>query len=151
MLLKTESRWTALLIHGAMVGTVDKLRRLSMLDQATKDAEISAYRTSAVSSVRELVQSEAVRAAYCHVRDLVARSRPVQSGRYSDSSDDSFTSESIEGSGGDQGVWDLMVNGDAELSNDTESTVPDSRDVTRSGRGRRRRTRGRAASRARYP
>ncbi|MCV7185912.1 hypothetical protein H7J56_28635 [Mycolicibacterium murale] len=72
----------------------------------------------------------------------VARSRPVQSGRCSDSSDDSFTSESIEGSGGDKGVWDLVVNGDAELSNDTESTVPDSRDVTRLGRGRRRRTRG---------
>lgn len=80
MLLKTESRRTALLIHGAMVGTVDKLRRLSMLDQATKDAEISAYRTSAVSRVCELVQSEAARAAYCHVRDLVAQSRPITPG-----------------------------------------------------------------------
>jgi hypothetical protein len=57
--LKAESRRTSLLINGAMLGTADKLRRLSVLDQASKDVEISGFRTSIVSKVCDLVQSEA--------------------------------------------------------------------------------------------
>ncbi|GAA1697701.1 hypothetical protein MMUR_28230 [Mycolicibacterium murale] len=131
--LKAESRRTALLINGAMLGTADKLRRLSMLDQATKDAEISAFRTSIVSKVCDLVQSAAPRAAYFRVQDLSARSRVMQSGPYSDSRnrEDSFTSEFLEGRGGDQGVGDLIDTGDVELSNDTDTAVPASWDATK--------------------
>ena len=131
--LKAESRRTALLINGAMLGTADKLRRLSMLDQPTKDAEISGFRTSIVSKVCDLVQSEAPRAAYFRVQDLSAQSRVMQSGPYSDSRnrEDSFTSEFLEGRGGDQGVWDLIDTGDVELSNDTDTAVPASWDVTK--------------------
>jgi hypothetical protein len=131
--LKAESRRTSLLINGAMLGTADKLRRLSMLDQAGKDMEISGFRTSIVSKVCDLVQSEAPRAAYFRVQDLGAASRVMQSGTYSDSRnrEDSFTSEFIEGQGGDQGVWDLIDAGEVELSNDTDTTVPASWDVTR--------------------
>lgn len=78
--LKAESRRTSLLINGAMLGTADKLRRLSMLDQAAKDAEISGFRTSIVSKVCDLVQSEAPRAAYFRVQDLTAQPRVMQSG-----------------------------------------------------------------------
>lgn len=131
--LRAESRRTSLLINGAMLGTADKLRRLAMLDQATKDAEISGFRTSIVSKVCDLVQSEAPRAAYFRVQDLSARSRVMQSGTYSDSRnrEDAFTSEFIEGQGGDQGVWDLIDTGDVELSNDTDITLPASWDLTR--------------------
>jgi hypothetical protein len=131
--LKAESRRTSLLINGAMLGTADKLRRLSMLDQASKDLEISGFRTSIVSKVCDLVQSEAPRAAYFRVQDLGARSRVMQSGTYSDSRnrEDSFTSGFVEGYGGDQGVWDLIDDGDVELSNDTNAAVPESWDATR--------------------
>jgi hypothetical protein len=131
--LSAESRRTSLLINGAMLGTADKLRRLSMLDQPTKYAEISGFRTSIVSKVCDLVQSEAPRAAYFRVQDLGARPRVMQSGTYSDSRnrEDSFTSEFVEGRGGDQGVWDLIDSGDVELSNDTDSRLPVSWDVTR--------------------
>lgn len=131
--LKAESRRTSLLINGAMLGTADKLRRLSVLDQASKDEEISGFRTSIVSKVCDLVQSDAPRAAYFRVQDLGARSRVMQSGTYSDSRnrEDSFTSEFIEGHGGDQGVWDLIDSGDVASSNDTNATVPDSWDVSR--------------------
>lgn len=131
--LKAESRRTSLLINGAMLGTADKLRRLSVLDQATKDVEISGFRTSIVSKVCDLVQSEAPRAAYFRVQDLGAQSRVMQSGTYSDSRnrEDSFTSEFVEGHGGDQGVWDLIDSGDVELSNDTHAAVPASWDVAR--------------------
>ena len=131
--LKAESRRTSLLINGAMLGTADKLRRLSVLDQASKDMEISGFRTSIVSKVCDLVQSEAPRAAYFRVQDLSAKSRVMQSGTYSDSRnrEDSFTSEFVEGHGGDQGVWDLVDSGDAELSNDTSVTVPASWDSSR--------------------
>jgi hypothetical protein len=131
--LKAESRRTSLLINGAMLGTADKLRRLSMLDQASKDVEISGFRTSIVSKVCDLVQSEAPRAAYFRVQELGARSRVMQSGTYSDSRnrEDSFTSEFVEGSGGDQGVWALIDDGDVELSNDTNASVPESWDVGR--------------------
>lgn len=131
--LKAESRRTSLLINGAMLGTADKLRRLSMLDQATKDAEISGFRTSIVSKVCDLVQSEAPRAAYFRVQDLNAQFRVMQSGPYSDSRnrEDSFTSEFVEGNGGDQGVWDFVDTGDVELSNDTDATVPASWDITK--------------------
>lgn len=131
--LKAESRRTALLINGAMLGTAEKLRRLSMLDQATKDIEISGFRTSIVSKVCDLVQSEAPRAAYFRVQDLSAQSRVMQSGPYSDSRnrEDSFTSEFFEGRGGDQGVWDLIDTGDVELSNDTDALVPSSWDITK--------------------
>jgi hypothetical protein len=93
--LKAESRRTSLLINGAMLGTADKLRRLSAFDQAPKDGEISGFRTSIVSKVCDLVQSEAPRAAYFRVQDLGAPSRVMQSGTYSDSRnrEDSFTSE----------------------------------------------------------
>lgn len=131
--LKAESRRTSLLINGAMLGTADKLRRLSVLDQATKDVEISGFRTSIVSKVCDLVQSEAPRAAYFRVQDLGAQSRVMQSGTYSDSRnrEDSFTSEFVEGRGGDQGVWDLIDSGDVEWSNDTNAAVPASWDVSR--------------------
>ncbi|WP_246241263.1 hypothetical protein [Mycolicibacterium madagascariense] len=131
--LKAESRRTSLLINGAMLGTADKLRRLSVLDQASKDAEISGFRTSIVSKVCDLVQSEAPRAAYFRVQDLAARSRVMRSGPYSDSRnrEDAFTSEFIEGHGGDQGVWTLIDSGDVESSNDTNATVPDSWDASR--------------------
>lgn len=131
--LKAESRRTSLLINGAMLGTADKLRRLSMLDQASKDLEISGFRTSIVSKVCDLVQSEAPRAAYFRVQELGARSRVMQSGTYSDSRnrEDSFTSEFVEGYGGDQGVWALIDDGDIELSNDTNASVPESWDVAR--------------------
>jgi len=131
--LKAESRRTSLLINGAMLGTADKLRRLSALDQASKDVEISGFRTSIVSKVCDLVQSEAPRAAYFRVQDLGARSRVMQSGTYSDSRnrEDSFTSEFVEGHGGDQRVWDLIDIGDVELSNDTNATVPASWDGSR--------------------
>ncbi|CAN5586006.1 hypothetical protein BH11ACT6_BH11ACT6_13000 [soil metagenome] len=131
--LRAESRRTSLLINGAMLGTADKLRRISVLDQASKDAEISGFRTSIVSKVCDLVQSEAPRAAYFRVQDLGAQSRVMQSGTYSDSRnrEDSFTSEFVEGRGGDQGVWDLIDSGDVEWSNDTNAAVPASRDVSR--------------------
>ena len=131
--LKAESRRTSLLINGAMLGTADKLRRLSVMDQASKDAEISGFRTSIVSKVCDLVQSEAPRAAYFRVQDLNAQPRVMQSGGYSDSRNrkDSFTSEFVEGQGGDQGVWDLIDNGDVAMSNDTTAAVPDSWDLTR--------------------
>ncbi|MEX7473667.1 MULTISPECIES: hypothetical protein [Mycobacteriaceae] len=131
--LKAESRRTSLLINGAMLGTADKLRRLSVLDQATKDVEISGFRTSIVSKVCDLVQSEAPRAAYFRVQDLGAQSRVMQSGTYSDSRnrEDSFTSEFVEGHGSDQGVWDLIDSGDVEWSNDTNAAVPASWDVSR--------------------
>lgn len=131
--LKAESRRTSLLINGAMLGTADKLRRLSTLDQASKDAEISGFRTSIVSKVCDLVQSEAPRAAYFRVQDLNARPRVMRSGGYSDSRnrEDSFTSEFIEGEGGDQGVWELIDGGEVELRNDTTAAVPDSWDVSR--------------------
>ncbi|MGV0744520.1 hypothetical protein [Mycolicibacterium sp. XJ870] len=131
--LKAESRRTSLLINGAMLGTADKLRRLSVLDQASKDVEISGFRTSIVSKVCDLVQSEAPRAAYFRVQDLSAQSRVMQSGTYSDSRnrEDSFTSEFVEGHGGDQGVWDLIDIGEVELSNDTGAAVPASWDVSR--------------------
>ena len=131
--LKAESRRTSLLINGAMLGTADKLRRLSVLDQASKDAEISGFRTSIVSKVCDLVQSEAPRAAYFRVQDPAARTRVMQSGTYSDSRnrEDSFTSEFVEGHGGDQGVWDLIDSGDVELTNDTNATVPASWDGSR--------------------
>ena len=131
--LRAESRRTSLLINGAMLGTADKLRRLAMLDQAAKDTEISGYRASIVSKVCDLVQSEAPRAAYFRVQDLGARSRVMQSGTYSDSRnrEDSFTSEFVEGHGGDQGVWDLIDTGDVELSNDTDTAVPESWDITK--------------------
>ncbi len=131
--LKAESRRTSLLINGAMLGTADKLRRLSVLDQASKDVEISGFRTSIVSKVCDLVQSEAPRAAYFRVQDLGAQSRVMQSGTYSDSRnrEDSFTSEFTESYGGDQGVWDLIDSGDVELSNDTNAAVPASWDVSR--------------------
>ncbi|WP_454790808.1 hypothetical protein [Mycolicibacterium lutetiense] len=136
--LKAESRRTSLLINGAMLGTADKLRRLCVLDQASKDLEISGFRTSIVSKVCDLVQSEAPRAAYFRVQDLSVRPRVMQSGPYSDSRnrEDSFTSEFVEGWGGDQGVWDLIDDGDVELSNDTGTTVPDSWDVARNRRYR---------------
>jgi hypothetical protein len=91
--LKAESRRTSLLINGAMLGIADKLRRLSVLDQASKDVEISEFRTSIVSKVCDLVQSEAPRAAYFRVLDLGAQSRVMQLGTYSDSRnrEDSFT------------------------------------------------------------
>ncbi len=79
--LKAESRRTSLLINGAMLGTADKLRRLSVFDQATKDVEISGFRTSIVIKVCDLVQSEAPRAAYFRVQDLGAQSRVMQSGK----------------------------------------------------------------------
>ena len=131
--LRAESRRTSLLINGAMLGTADKLRRLAMLDQANKDTEISGFRTSIVSKVCDLVQSEAPRAAYFRVQDLSARPRVMQSGTYSDSRnrEDSFTSEFVEGQGGDQGVWDLVDTGDVELSNDTDTAVPESWDITK--------------------
>lgn len=131
--LKAESRRTSLLINGAMLGTADKLRQLSVLDQASKDAEISGFRASIVSKVCDLVQSEAPRAAYFRVQDLGAQARVMQSGTYSDSRnrEDSFTSEFVEGHGGDQGVWDLIDSGDVEWSNDTDAAVPASWDVTR--------------------
>lgn len=131
--LKAESRRTSLLINGAMLGTADKLRLLSALDQASKDVEISGFRTSIVSKVCDLVQSEAPRAAYFRVQDPGAQSRVMQSGTYSDSRnrEDSFTSEFVEGRGGDQGVWDLIDSGDVELSNDTNAAVPASWDVSR--------------------
>ncbi len=131
--LRAESRRTSLLINGAMLGTADKLRRLAMLDQASKDTEISGYRASIVSKVCDLVQSEAPRAAYFRVQDLSARPRVMQSGTYSDSRnrEDSFTSEFVEGQGGDQGVWDLVDTGDVELSNDTDTAVPASWDITK--------------------
>jgi hypothetical protein len=131
--LKAESRRTSLLINGAMLGTADKLRRLSVLDQASKDVEISGFRTSVVSKVCDLVQSEAPRAAYFRVQDLGAQSRVMQSGTYSDSRnrEDSFTSEFVEGQGGDQGVWAVIDRGEIELSNDTDIAIPDSWDATR--------------------
>ncbi|WP_199255710.1 hypothetical protein [Mycolicibacterium mengxianglii] len=136
--LKAGSRRTSLLINGAMLGTADKLRRLSVLDQASQDAEISGFRTSIVSKVCDLVQSEAPRAAYFRVQDLGAQSRVMQSGTYSDSRnrEDSFTSEFVEGHGGDQGVWDLIDSGDVEWSNDTNASVPDSWDVSRNRQSR---------------
>ena len=54
-----------------MLGTADKLRRLSMLDQTAKDAEISGFRASIVSKVCDLVESEAPRAAYFRVQTWV--------------------------------------------------------------------------------
>jgi len=131
--LKAESRRTSLLINGAMLGTADKLRRLAVLDQASKDAEISGFRTSIVSKVCDLVQSEAPRAAYFRVQDLEVQSRVMRSGPYADSRnrEDSFTSEFVEGQGGDQGVWNLIDRGDIEWSNDTSATVPDSWDAAR--------------------
>ena len=131
--LKAESRRTSLLINGAMLGTADKLRRLSVLDQAAKDVEISGFRASIVSKVCDLVQSEAPRAAYFRVQDFGAGSRVMRSGTYSDSRnrEDSFTSEFVESRGGDQGVWDLIDDGDVEFSNDTNAMVPDSWDVSR--------------------
>lgn len=134
--LRAESRRTSLLINGAMLGTADKLCRLAMLDQPTKDAEISGFRASIVSKVCDLVQSEAPRAAYFRVQDLSARSRVMRSGTYSDSRnrEDSFTSQFFEGHGGDQGVWDLIDAGDVELSNDTGTAVPASWDTTKDRR-----------------
>jgi transcriptional regulator with GAF, ATPase, and Fis domain len=116
-----------------MLGTADKLRRLAVLDQTSKDAEICGFRTSIVSKVCDLVQSEAPRAAYFRVQDLEAQSRVMRSGPYADSRnrEDSFTSEFVEGQGGDQGVWNLIDRGDVEWSNDMSSTVPDSWDATR--------------------
>ena len=124
--LKAESRRTSLLINGAMLGTADKLRRISVLNQASKDVEVSGFRTSIVSKVCDLVQSEAPRAAYFRVQDLSAQSRVMRSGTYSDSRnrEDSFTSEFVEGYGGDQGVWNLIDSGDVEVSNDTDAAVP---------------------------
>jgi hypothetical protein len=116
-----------------VLGTADKLRRISVLDQASKDVEISGFRTSIVSKVCDLVQSEAPRAAYFRVQDLSAQSRVMRSGTYSDSRnrEDSFTSEFVQGYGGDQGVWDQIDSGDVELSNYTNATVPASRDGSR--------------------
>jgi hypothetical protein len=131
--LKAESRRTALLINGAMLGTAAKLRRLSALEQVKKDAEISGFRTSIVSKVCDLVQSEAPRAAYFRVQDLEAQSRVMRSESYSDSRnrEELFTSEFVEGQGGDQGVWNLIDRGEVESSNDTDTTVPAYWDGTR--------------------
>src|SRR5262245_42267663 len=129
--LKAESRRTSLLINGAMLGTAEKLRHFSVLDQEAKKAEISGFRASIVSKVCDLMQSEAPRAAYFRVQDLVARpQRVMRSGSYVDSRnrEDSFTSEFREGQDADQSVWELIDRGDVELSNNTNEKVPASWD-----------------------
>jgi transcriptional regulator with GAF, ATPase, and Fis domain len=57
----------------------------------------------------------------------------MRSGPYVDSRnrEDSFTSEFVEGQGGDQGVWNLIDRGDVESSNDTDTRIPESWDVSR--------------------
>lgn len=124
--LKAESRRTSLLINGAMLGTAEKLRRISASRGSSAQTEISAFRASIVSKVCDLVRSEAPRAAYFRVEDPQARPRVMRCGAYMDSRnrDDLFTSEFREGHGADQGVWTLIDHGDAAWSNDTDTTVP---------------------------
>lgn len=131
--LRAESRRMSLLINGAMLGTADKLRRLAAMDQAGKDREISGFRSSIVSKVCDLMQSDAPRAAYFRVQDRSAGARVMTCGTYVDSinREDSFTSEFIEDRGADQEVWDLIDRGEVESSNDTDVEVPATWDVSR--------------------
>ncbi|TQK31775.1 hypothetical protein [Arthrobacter sp. SLBN-53] len=131
--LRAESRRTSLLINGAMLGTADKLRRFAAMDQAARDREISGFRSSIVSKVCDLMQSDAPRAAYFRVQHRPGGSRVMTCGSYVDSinREDSFTSEFVEGTGGDQGVWTLIDHGDVESSNDTDARIPETWDVSR--------------------
>lgn len=124
--LKAESRRTSLLINGAMLGTAEKLRQLAALSGQSKQTEIAAFRASIVSKVCDLVRSDAPRAAYFRVQDPDVRPRVMRCGPYIDSRnrEDLFTSEFREGVGADQGVWELIDDGDAAVSNDTDKKVP---------------------------
>jgi transcriptional regulator with GAF, ATPase, and Fis domain len=124
--LKAESRRTSLLINGAMLGTAEKLRCLAALSGPSKQVEIAAFRASIVSKVCDLVRSDAPRAAYFRVEDPYVRPRVMRCGSYIDSRnrEDMFTSEFREGVGADQGVWELIDDGDAAFSNDTDKKIP---------------------------
>ena len=124
--LKAESRRTSLLINGAMLGTAEKLRQLAALSRPSKQREIAAFRASIVSKVCDLVRSDAPRAAYFRVENPYVRPRVMRCGSYIDSRnrEDLFTSEFREGVGADQGVWQLIDDGDAAFSNDTDKKIP---------------------------
>jgi len=131
--LKAESRRTSLLINGAMLGTAEKLRQLAGLSRTSKQTEIAAFRASIVSKVCDLVRSDAPRAAYFRVEDPYVRPRVMRCGPYIDSRnrEDLFTSEFHEGVGLDQGVWELIDDGDAAVSNDTDTKIPAGWDTTK--------------------
>jgi hypothetical protein len=131
--LKAESRRTSLLINGAMLGTAEKLRRLAALRGPSTLGEIGAFRASIVSKVCDLVRSDAPRAAYFRVEDPYVRPRVMRCGSYIDSinREDMFTSEFREGVGADQGVWELVDDGDAAFSNDTDTKIPAGWDATK--------------------
>jgi hypothetical protein len=124
--LEAEAKRTALLINGAMLGTAEKLQHLASLDQEARKAEVSGFRSSIVSKVCDLMQSDAPRAAYFRVQDLSARPRVMRCEGYKDSRnrEDSFTSEFTEGGSADQEVWHLIDHGDCVSSNDLDTKRP---------------------------
>ncbi len=131
--LKAESRRTSLLINGAMLGTAEKLRQLAGKSGPANQVEIGAFRASIVSKVCDLVRSDAPRAAYFRVDDPYVRPRVMRCGSYIDyrNREDMFTSEFREGVGLDQGVWELIDDGDAAFSNDTDTKIPAGWDTTK--------------------
>lgn len=116
---------TALLINGAMLGTVDKLRELASQDAAGRVLSISGIRQSVVSKVCDLVKSDRPRAAYFRVQDLGALER-VMTRDCSDSLSrtDEFTSTFIEGESKDSNVWMLIDRGDSDFSANIADTTP---------------------------
>lgn len=122
----------ALLMNGAMLGTVDKLRELAAQDAGGRALSISGIRQSVVSKVCDLVKSDRPRAAYFRVQDLGAQQR-VMMRDCSDSRSrtDEFTSTFVEGAYEDSNVWALIDRGDAHFSANIAETVPDGFDTER--------------------
>lgn len=130
--LKVVALRNALLMNGAMLGTVDKLRELAAQDAGGRALSISGIRQSVVSKVCDLVTSDRPRAAYFRVQDLGAPQR-VMMRDCSDSRSrtDEFTSTFVEGAHEDSNVWALIDRGDAHFSANIAETVPDGFDTER--------------------
>ncbi|MBN7374157.1 hypothetical protein [Mycobacteroides abscessus] len=131
--LKVVVLRNALLMNGAMLGTVDKLRELAAQDAGGRALSISGIRQSVVSKVCDLVKSDRPRAAYFRVQDLGAQQQRVMMRDCSDSRSrtDEFTSTFVEGAPQDSNVWALIDRGDAHFSANIAETVPEGFDTER--------------------
>ncbi|MEW2014072.1 MULTISPECIES: hypothetical protein [Microbacterium] len=121
-LLEAERVRVLTVTNGAFLPTLLALQRLAAIEIGDRRNEISGFRQSVVERVCDLVQNEQPRAAYFRVQDLGVSTgaRVMKPGLYiaQRSRTDEFTTEFVEGSGIEPGVWSLIDSSDQAIRQD---------------------------------
>lgn len=109
-LLRAEKIRILTMTNGAFLPTLSALQDLAAMKPRDRAVEISGFRQAVVERACDLVKNESPRAAYFRVQDLSARRRVMSPRPYISQRArvDEFTSQFVEGTDDEPGVWELI-------------------------------------------